>query len=172
MTSTRHQTLNPEDRVASKFRHFDVSWLSNAQRTIILNALVGSRRSSVGDLRLLIQRELPTTVGAVIGTRHRTNEGGRVGLAVCGAGVDQDGVVVVHLDETHIANVVCAPRWRFGERGKPPWLGLVFSAQNAAAPTLTSISWIRLPSASPGRCDDQAAKVSHLHPTSDASWST
>src|SRR6478609_9863434 len=41
-----------------------------------------------------------------------------------------------------------------------------------AAPTLTSISWIRLPSASPSRCDDQATKVSHLHPTSDASWRT
>src|SRR6478609_3272879 len=73
--------------------------------------------SSVGDLRLLIQRELPTSVGAVIGTRHRTNEGWLVGLAVCGAGVDQDSVAVVHFDETHIANIVCAPRWRFGERG-------------------------------------------------------
>jgi hypothetical protein len=27
-------------------------------------------------------------------------------------------------------------------------------------------------SASPSRCDDQATKVSHLHPTSDASWRT
>ena len=43
----------------------------------------------------MTRRELPTSVGAVIGTRHRTNEGWLVGLAVCGA-----GVVVVHLDET------------------------------------------------------------------------
>ena len=41
-----------------------------------------------------------------------------------------------------------------------------------AAPTLTSISRIRLPPASPSRCDDQATKVSHLHSTSDASWRT
>jgi hypothetical protein len=41
-----------------------------------------------------------------------------------------------------------------------------------AAPTLTSISWIRLPSASPSRCDGPATKVSHLHSTSDASWRT
>jgi hypothetical protein len=29
----------------------------------------------------------------------------------------QDSVAVVHFDKTHIANIVCAPRWRFGERG-------------------------------------------------------
>jgi hypothetical protein len=41
-----------------------------------------------------------------------------------------------------------------------------------AAPTLPGISRIRLPPASPNRCDGQAAKVSHPRSTSDASWRT
>ena len=38
--------------------------------------------------------------------------------------------------------------------------------------TLPGISRIRLPPASPDRCDGQEAKVSHLRSTSDASWRT
>ncbi|WP_222432416.1 hypothetical protein, partial [Leekyejoonella antrihumi] len=34
----------------------------------------------------------------------------------------------------------------------------------AAAPTLTSVPWVRLPPASPDRCDGQAMQVFHLHP--------
>jgi hypothetical protein len=34
----------------------------------------------------------------------------------------------------------------------------------AAAPTLPTVPWIRLPPASPSRYDDQAMKDSHLHP--------
>src|SRR5438105_578743 len=41
-----------------------------------------------------------------------------------------------------------------------------------AAPTLPGVSRIRLPPASPGRCDGQEAKVSHLRSTSDAAWRT
>ena len=54
----------------------------------------------------------------------------------------------------------------------PASSGSADTSRRRAAATLTSISWIRLPSASPSRCDGQATKVSHLHPTSDASWRT
>jgi hypothetical protein len=41
-----------------------------------------------------------------------------------------------------------------------------------AAPTLPGTSRIRLPSASPSRCDDQAVQVSHLHSNNSASRRT
>jgi hypothetical protein len=71
VTSTRHQTLNPEVHVASKFRYCDVSWLSNAQRhNHFERACRVASSSSVGVLRLLIQRELPTTVRVRAGRRR------------------------------------------------------------------------------------------------------
>jgi hypothetical protein len=41
-----------------------------------------------------------------------------------------------------------------------------------AAPTLPGDSRIRLPPASPDRCDDRESEVSHLRSTSSASWRT
>jgi Transposase, Mutator family len=54
--------------------------------------------------------------------RHRTNEGWRVGLAVCGAGVDQDGVVVVHL-EGRTSPMSYVRHGGDSESAEPPCLG-------------------------------------------------
>jgi len=53
---------------------------------------------------------------------------------------------------------------RLAHQARPVWQYQARPDFVTAAPTLTTVPWLRLPPASPDRYDGQEMKVSHLHP--------